>query len=54
MRVLETVPTLTALRDHPRFRALLHRMRILLAEERRRIEAEGWGAPADDLESGAR
>lgn len=53
VRVLETVPTLTALRDQPRFRALLYRMRVLLAEERRRIEAEGWGAPADDLEPGS-
>ena len=45
VRLLETVPTLAPVRDHPRFRVLLDRMRTLLAEERRRIEAEGWGTP---------
>jgi len=52
VRLLEGVPTLSAVRDHPRFRALLDRMRVLLAEQRRRIEAEGWGTSADDVELG--
>lgn len=51
VRLLETVPTLAPLRDHPRFRSLLDRMRILLAEERRRIESEGWGRPQPDRRS---
>lgn len=43
---LETVPTLAPLRDHPRFRRLLSRLDSLLAEERRHVEAEGWGEPS--------
>lgn len=45
VRELRTIPTLAPLRDHARFRTLLERMEILLAEELRRIEAEGWGLP---------
>lgn len=44
-RTLEAVPTVAPLRDHPRFRDLLDRIGRLLAEERRRAEAEGWGEP---------
>lgn len=43
--VLERVPTLAPVRDHPRFRDLLGRVDDLLAEERRRAEEEGWGEP---------
>ena len=42
---LQTVPTLSPLRDHARLRALVARVDSLLAEERRRVEAEGWGQP---------
>lgn len=42
---LRTIPTLVPLRDHPRFRSLVDRVETLVAEERRRIEQGGWGAP---------
>ncbi|HZD05196.1 MAG TPA: tetratricopeptide repeat protein, partial [Longimicrobiales bacterium] len=47
VRLVRTIPVLDPLRGHPRFQALLERMEILLAEERRRIEAEGWGLPPE-------
>lgn len=37
--------TLAPLHGHPRFRALVDRMETRLAEQRRRVEAEGWGLP---------
>ncbi|MDX1624706.1 MAG: tetratricopeptide repeat protein [Gemmatimonadota bacterium] len=46
-RFLRTVPVLEALRDDPRFQALLDRMEGERAEERRRVEAEGWGVPEE-------
>lgn len=45
VRLMKTVPVLDPLRGHLRFEALLERMEILLAEERRRIDAAGWGVP---------
>ncbi len=42
---METVPVLEPLRDHPRFRALVETLRARLAEERHRVEEEGWGLP---------
>ncbi len=44
---METVPTLTPLRDHPRFQSLPDRMRKLLAEERRKAEDNGWSEPPE-------
>lgn len=43
--VLETSPVLDPLRGHVRFEAIRTRVERLLAEERRRVEAEGWGEP---------
>jgi tetratricopeptide (TPR) repeat protein len=43
VRTMRSIPTLIAVRDHPRFHALLGRMDLLVAEERRRAETEGWG-----------
>lgn len=45
--LMETVPSLAPLRDHPRFQSLLDRMRKLLAEERRKVEDNGLGEPPD-------
>lgn len=45
VRILRRVPTVAPLRDHPRFRSLLSRLDSLVVEERRRVEAEGWGLP---------
>lgn len=45
VRTMRTIPTLSPVRDHPRFQALLGRMDLLVAEERRRAETEGWGEP---------
>lgn len=42
---LQTAPTLAPLRGHPRLEALLARIDSLVAEERRQVEAEGWGDP---------
>lgn len=43
VRTMRTVPTLSPLRDDPRFQVLLERMDHRVAEERQRAEAEGWG-----------
>lgn len=42
---MSTAPTVVPLRNHARFRALVERMEILVAEERRRVDMEGWGLP---------
>ncbi len=42
---LESLPLLDPLREHPRFRALIDRLRRHLADERRKVEEGGWGVP---------
>lgn len=49
---LETVPTLAPLRDHPWFRAIVARVDSLVAEERRRVEENGWAEPEGWTEPG--
>ncbi len=44
-RTMRTIPVLDPLRGEPRFQALQDRVETLVLEERRRVNATGWGAP---------
>ncbi len=55
VRMLQTVPTLEALRPHPRFRRLVGRLEDLLRRERDRLDArtplESWTSRGPDRRS---